>query len=268
MSKQYDKLSGPYEEVRKQTISLVERVNVRQIVLPTVQGASVLDLACGSGYYSHAFARWGAKKVVGVDISSGMVDKARALTDHQSGDVEFIVADCSKAMSFPGGPFDIVFGAWYLNYAASGKEMVEMYQNILSNLKPDGRYIGVTPPPTDDPRGFIERECIVRPLPIASGGLYSSVNRDVEEGVDMHLHSDTAAGALDFDCFWLRKDVWETAAREAGFKGQMEWSSTKIPEDFMSNPEKYGEKTNGSAADVELDTYDEVPHYGILFIER
>lgn len=201
MSKQYDTLSGPYEEVRKQTISLIERVNVRNAVLPVVQGATVLDLACGSGYYSHAFARWGAKRVVGVDISSGMLEKARALTDDQSGDVDFIEADCSKVITFPGGPFDIVFGAWYLNYAANGKEMIEMYRNILMNLKLGGRYVGVTPPPTDDPHGFIERKGVVRPLPVASGGLYSSVNRDVEEGVDMHLHSDTAAGTLDFDCF-------------------------------------------------------------------
>lgn len=48
----------------------------------------------------------------------------------------------------------------------------------------------------------------------------------------------------------------------------MEWTTTKIPEDFMSNPEKYGEKANGGAADAELKTYDEVPHFGIVVIER
>ena len=268
MSKQYNTLSGPYEEVRKHTISIIERVNVREIVLPIVQGSTVLDLACGSGFYAHAFLRWGAKRVVGVDISSGMLDQARAMCGNQGDVIEFIEADCSTPQSFSGGPFDIVFGAWYLNYAANGKEVVEMYRNVLRNLKPRGRFIGVTPPPTNDPRSFIEQECSTRPLPVASGGLYSSVNRDVEEGVSMHLHSATAAGDLDFDCFWLRKDIWMAAAREAGFQGKLGWTTTKVPPDFMSNPAKYGEETNGGAHHGELETYELVPHYGILSIEK
>jgi SAM-dependent methyltransferase len=268
MSVQYDALSGPYEEVRKKTISILERVNVREVVLPFIRGSTVLDLACGSGFYSRAFLRWGATSVIGVDISSGMLDHARALSLDEGSAVEFIEADCSKPQSFPGGPFDIVFGAWYLNYAANGKEMIDMYRNILLNLNPGGRYIGVTPRPTNDPRGFIKQECSVRPLPVASGGLYSSVNRDVEEGVNMHLHSATAAGDLDFDCFWLRRDIWEAAAKEAGFRGKLEWTTTKVPPDFMSNPEKYGEETNGGAHLEELETYERVPHYGILSIEK
>ena len=268
MSTQYDTLQGPYDEMRKTTIAHVERVNVRNIVLPFIEGATVLDLACGSGFYSRAFLERGAKKVVGVDISSAMLNQARALSRNHGESIDFIEADCSKAISFPGGPFDLVFGAWFLNYAANRKGMVEMYRNILLNLKSGGRYVGVTPPPTNDPKGTIERECILRPLPIASGGLYSTVNRDVDEGVEMHLHKDTSVGNLDFDCYHLRRDVWEAAAREAGFSGSLTWTTTKIPHDFMANPKKYGEEKNGDAAADELKTYDELPHYGILSIKR
>ena len=94
----------------KSTIARVERANIREIVLPFIKDATVLDLACGSGFFSHAFLRWGAGKVVGVDISSAMVEEARSLVQDSSEAVSFLVADCSKPAEYPGGPFDIIFG--------------------------------------------------------------------------------------------------------------------------------------------------------------
>jgi 2-polyprenyl-3-methyl-5-hydroxy-6-metoxy-1,4-benzoquinol methylase len=38
---------------------------------------SVLDLACGEGFYTRCLKRGGAARVVGVDISQGMIDLAR-----------------------------------------------------------------------------------------------------------------------------------------------------------------------------------------------
>ena len=60
-STQYNAVQAPYDEVRKGSISIIERVNIRSIVLPFIKDANVLDLACGSGSYSHAFVEWGAK---------------------------------------------------------------------------------------------------------------------------------------------------------------------------------------------------------------
>lgn len=144
MSTQYNKVQKPYDELRKTTIAIVERVNIRDIVLPFVKDAKVLDLACGTGFYSHAFLKWGAKSVVGVDISTAMIEEARTLS-HGSSDASFMVADCSKPTLYPGGPFDIVFGAWFLNYAPDKTGLVEMYRNIFVNLKPGGCFVAVTP---------------------------------------------------------------------------------------------------------------------------
>ncbi|KAK3704325.1 hypothetical protein LTR37_013878 [Vermiconidia calcicola] len=156
----------------------------------------------------------------------------------------FIEAGCSKPTAYPGGPFDSVFAVWLLNYASCKSEMVEMYRNVLLNLKPDS------------------------PLPTASGGLYTTVTGDVEDGLAIHLHKDTPVGDLDFNCFHLRKSVWEAAAKEAGFGGEIGWSTTNMPSDFMENPTKYGEDSNGGASAEELATYAEVPHYGLLRITK
>ena len=268
-STQYNSQQAPYDELRKTSIAIIERVNIRSIVLPFINDANVLDLACGSGFYTHAFLRWGARQAVGVDISSAMLGEARALDRRtNSNRPEFIEADCSEPFAYEGGPFDLVFGAWLLNYASTEKEMADFWRNIHLNLKPGGHFVGVTPPPTNDPAGHIEAECRIRPLPAASGGLYSTVNRHVDEGVDFHLHSDTPAGDLDFDTYHLRKDVWIAAAREAGFEGEIEWDVTSIPSDFMENPGKYGEQSNGRAKAEELETYAQVPHYGLIHVRK
>ena len=62
-STQYNSQQAPYDELRKTSIAIIERVNIRSIVLPFIKDAKVLDLACGSGFYSHAFLQWGASRV-------------------------------------------------------------------------------------------------------------------------------------------------------------------------------------------------------------
>lgn len=266
MSTQYDDNQGPYDELRKSTISLVERARVRALVAPFIKDANVLELACGSGFYTRYLLRWGAATVIGVDISSAMIDQARAL--NKSEHAEFIVANCDKPTAFPGGPFDLVFGAWFLNYAADKSAMVEMYRNILLNLKPGGHLVAVTPPPTNDPVAYISRECELRPRPTASGGLYTTIKKEVADGLYAHYHANTPAGDLDFDTYHLRKQVWESAAREAGFQGHIEWSVTDVPFDFMNDPNKYGEDSNGGASAEEVETYSDTPHYGLLMLKK
>lgn len=270
MSTQYNKqIQKPYDELRKTTIAIVERVNVREIVLPFVKDAKVLDLACGTGFYARSFLDWGASSVVGVDISSAMLEQAKAMSqDNTKNNITFLEADCSKPFVFPGGPFDIVFGAWLINYADTHESMVDFYRNIQVNLKPGGRYVGVTPPPTNDPALQYEREGRLRALPTASGGLYTTVTGRVKDGITMHLHSDTPSGDLDFDCWHLEKHVWEAAAQDAGFTNGIEWSTTRIPDGFMENPEKYGEASNGGAGKEELATYAQLPHYGLLVLQK
>ena len=56
-STQYNTQQAPYDELRKTSIAIIERVNIRSIVIPFIKDAQVLDLACGSGFYSHAFLK-------------------------------------------------------------------------------------------------------------------------------------------------------------------------------------------------------------------
>jgi len=39
---------------------------------------------------------------------------------------------------------------------------------------------------------------------------------------------------MDFDCYHLREEVYEAAAREkGGLKGEVAWSVTAVPDEFL-----------------------------------
>lgn len=264
MSTQYNTIQAPYDEIRKSSIALIERANVQEAVVPFVKNACVLDLACGSAFYSYHFLQWGASKVVGADISSAMIEEARAASHipSNSSTIDFIVGDCSNPVPYEGGPFDVVFGAWLLNYAPSGDDMVEMFRNVALNLKDGGHFVAVTPPPTQDPAAFVEAERKARPSGSGgSGGLFCSVTGAVKDGINLHVHAGTRLGDVDFDCYHLRKEVYETSAKQGGLCGELVWSVTTVPGDLFKN-------RKGGASIEELDSYKVTPHFGILVITK
>ncbi|KAH8600082.1 S-adenosyl-L-methionine-dependent methyltransferase [Bisporella sp. PMI_857] len=255
---QYDTIQGPYDYIRTASIALIERENVRKKVAPFIKEARVLDLACGSGFYTYNFLEWGASSVLGVDISSVMIDEAR----RQGKEVSFIQADCSTPAAYDGGPFDLVFGAWLLNYAADRDGLVRMFRNIILNLKDGGHFVSITVPPSSNPIDSLSAEANARPMPAGSGYLIYEHLRDVEDGIYFGVRGETPVGDLYFECYHLKKELYEASAREAGFKGTLEWGVTEVPERYLN-----GEAPGGASLD-ELETYKTIPNYGVLVITK
>lgn len=268
MSTQYNTIQAPYDALRKGTIALLERRNVHDALIPHLHGARVLDLACGSGFYSLDLLQWGAASVLGVDVSSAMLAEARrrrADVLPAGGERErarFVEADCSTPVAFwrgeeeeQGKPFDVVFAAWLLNYASTPAQLSQMFRTVALNLKPGGIFLAVTPVPTEDPVAFHAAENAARPLDALC--LRCEPTGEAEEegtGVSVYNHGETAVGPLDFDDFHLRQGVWEEAARAAGFRQEVRWRVTEVPEGWME----------GYAGEEELESYKAVPHYGLL----
>ena len=71
--------------------------------VPPIEAAEVLDLGCGPGNVTRLLAeRWPEARVVGIDSSPEMLDKARA----DLPDLEWIEADIEQWV--PSGPVDVV----------------------------------------------------------------------------------------------------------------------------------------------------------------
>ena len=59
-------------------------------------GQRILDLACGNGQFARRLARLGAR-VLAVDISERMIERARARTTEPGDRIEFRIVDCTRA---------------------------------------------------------------------------------------------------------------------------------------------------------------------------
>jgi len=76
-----------------------------------VKDKTVLDAGCGTGIFSIIFARNGARKVIGIDISPGSLKTAQGLKDKFNlNNAEFQEQDM-LGLPYPDGFFDIVW-AW------------------------------------------------------------------------------------------------------------------------------------------------------------
>lgn len=144
MTNQYDELGLAYHETK--TIPLFRCLDATfKEHLGDIRGFRVLDLACGGGDYSRKLVSWGAEHVTGIDLSPGMIDSAKQLTGNDAR-IEYLVGDCSKPLvNIAKAGFDLVFGAYLLNYSSDQQQMTAMWDNISAHLKPEGRFVGSKP---------------------------------------------------------------------------------------------------------------------------
>lgn len=244
MAPQYDAIGSKYAVFKTQPTSLVEKGNVKQAILPYLSKSPnprVLDLACGTGYYSQSAIDWGAGYVLGVDISGGMVDAARELVSQDekyAGKVNFIVGDALTLGKLDGEePFDIVIGAWLLNYASNLDEMTMMFQSISANLKKGGVYIGLTPQGAEDvdvvAKWWMEVQSdFPESFPIRVN-YFERVEPDL--GWRTEISNTIGGERFAFKNYHLKKNIYEQGARKGGLGGNLTWPEVKIPEEARSS---------------------------------
>ena len=169
----------------------------------------MLKLACGTDIGLREARKLGASRLVGIDISSQMIEVCRNATK----DVEQMtlhVADCSQPLEHLGlqaESFDLVIGMWLLNYAEDSSQMAGFWANIAKYLKPGAKFVGIIQnQETIQPRWmetlkYGARETDVTPL-------------ENGQGWKMHVEFDTQP-KVEFDTFVLKKEILEEAAGKA-----------------------------------------------------
>jgi len=85
-------------------------------LLPNLRDKRVLDLGCGFGWHCRYAHEHGAAKVVGIDLSEKMLERARATTDAPG--IKYL--RCAiEDIDFPANEFDIVMSSLALHYVES-----------------------------------------------------------------------------------------------------------------------------------------------------
>lgn len=97
-------------------------------LLPSFEDKALLDLGCGYGWHCIYAVEQGAKAVVGVDISTKMLEVAKTKTS--SDKVEYICS-AMEDISFQNDSFDIVLSSLALHYVKDYDVIVKKTHSIL-----------------------------------------------------------------------------------------------------------------------------------------
>jgi toxoflavin synthase len=266
MASQYDSIGSKYNVFKQLPTSIVETSNLHDALLPYLSMGGkprVMDLACGTGYYSRKLLEWNASYVLGVDLSSGMIEVANQSLSESGkhhGSLKFMVGDALHLGKIEDElPFDIVIGAWLLNYSSCMEEMTQMFRTISANLKEGGVFVGITPHPTEDVDAFVQMTNDFQMERPGRWGVEVSFYEKLKSGegwrTEVVGHGEHE---VVFRNFHLRKSVYEKGARQGGMNGKIGWKEVKMPQQAL---ERMGEE-------YWKDYFVKGPHIGILVVEK
>ena len=132
----YEAIADAYRESKRLPIKQYSEEFTFFRALGPLRDLTVLDVACGDGYYTRALKRQGATRVMGVDRSPTMVTLAkREEATHPLG-IAYVVGE-SETMDVLGR-FDLVTAAYLLVHATSRDQLSAMCQGVVKQPKPGG----------------------------------------------------------------------------------------------------------------------------------
>ncbi len=97
----------------------------------------VLDVACGTGDLTEAFARAGARRVVGSDYTPAMLELARAKLARRRGQLPITYQEAdAQSLPFEDASFDVVSIAFGIRNVANTAKALREFRRVL---RPGGR---------------------------------------------------------------------------------------------------------------------------------
>lgn len=234
----YDDIAETYHEIKENPLKKYsEEYTIAKIVGDNIRGKSVLDLACGDGYYTRKFgnssdAGGAAKRVVGIDLSAEMIDRAKAQDTAliAGGVVEYRVGDAGCLEAADSNSFDLVTAVYLLQYAPTESALRGMVQGAFDHMANDGVALFVTQNPNvTDPQLIAQLEHY---------GVDIQLSPDRTDGTPAKtiIYFPDNAGSLTLDHFHWTKETIDKNLKEVGFQ-VANWHNMEVDEVGMK---KYG----------------------------
>jgi toxoflavin synthase len=232
----YDPIAEQYKRSKQQPWRMyIETFGLLQLI-GDASGRSVLDLACGEGFYTRMVRQRGAARVTGVDLSEGMIELARKHESLHRQGIEYLVADARQFQ--PAAGYDLVIAAYLLNYAPDRRELQSMCDGIARCLKSGGRFVSVNGSPS--------LNFSMAPS-YRKYGFETAVKGVWAEGAPITWKFFLEDGSFEIENYYLDRAAHEAAFRRAGFR-EVRWHEPPLsPEgeaalgrsfwtDFLANP--------------------------------
>lgn len=219
MKNQYKNISNDFKNVRQKPVTeYLEVPSVIQAVGP-INGKSVIDLACGEGFFTRIWKKLRAERVYGLDLSPEMIDLAEQQERHNRIGIKYLVADASVQQKI--GRFDIATAIFLFNYANNVETLLNMMKNVFVNLENGGRLIAVVPNPD-----FINGRKDTLPY----GYFVEEISSDPSSINVKMTFTDDKSFSIEFTQ-WSRM-IYENTLAEAGF-GDISWSHFSVADEGM-----------------------------------
>ncbi|GAA2497055.1 class I SAM-dependent methyltransferase [Streptomyces gobitricini] len=215
---QYDEIGEAYEGFKALPLEQYAVVPSFLALVGDVSGKSVLDLACGTGFYSREFKRRGATDVLGIDISGEMVAVAQKLEKHDPLGVRYEVGDVSTLRTFEQ-PFDVGLAVQLLNYAPDIATTELMCRNMRRSLKPGAELFLLNQSPDFRFDG---------PTPEKYGFRSELTGEEAETGPQVRTTA-LLDPPVSFVANRPRRRIYEDCLKAAGFS-ELTWAPVRVSE--------------------------------------
>lgn len=236
MKAQYDEIAQQYQQTKESPLRRHVEAHSFLGLIGDVRGLSVLDLACGEGFYTRKLNLLGADRVVGVDISAGMLDLARAAERSDPRGIEYVCADVATMPDL--GQFDLVVAAYLLHYSPDSETLCKMCGRIAGHLRGGGRFVTLNENPD-------------QPAEQYAGYTQYGFNKTVElprvDGSPITYWLVSDRSMIRFQAHYYGRGTYEKALADAGFE-EVSWHPLRLadgaeremgPEywrEYMENP--------------------------------
>lgn len=222
---EFDSLGESYERSAVESSIRVfpEPYSMRKAV-GDIDGLTVLDMGCGTGLYTRRLAQWGAARVVGIDVSDGMLATARTQA-HETSRVDYLQRDVGhpdpRGDEELDGEFDFVASMYALCYATTPDELTGFFTTARRSLRTaGGRLVAMTLNPDYS-----------RATDYYSRYAFSLTQTEETDGAAVILDMPIAgAERIRVTARWWSREAYENAASRAGFT-DVTWSHLTVPEE-------------------------------------
>lgn len=204
----YDAIALDYQDIADAVPIREPEWHSLHVRLGDLTGLSVLDLACGDGVSSRRLKRWGAARVVGVDVSEQMIRLATQQEAAQPLGIEYRVADAALLGKI--GSFDRVTASYLLHYAQNREQLLQMVQTVYDNLKSGQHFVASNINPLKPPQ------------PLHEHGKYGlrirAMDEPLHEGTTIRVQLLLGEKTVEFDIYWTDWTTYEGVFRTVGFR--------------------------------------------------
>lgn len=219
MTTDYDPIAEQYRLAKQQPWRAYIEAYTFMDLIGDPSGKSVIDLACGEGFYSRMIRQRGAAEVTGIDLSPRMIELARTQESQQQLGIDYVVGD---ARDVDGGTrYDLAVAAYLLNYARDRAELGAMCNAISRCLKPGGRFVTVNSSPLLD---------FSAAPSYRQYGFDARIKGDMREGAPITWSFFLDGGSFDIENYFLDAAIHEEALRSAGFR-EIHWHAPRLSPD-------------------------------------